>query len=79
MHGRFTDRDKAAVHVGAAPKRVLVSAPAKGADATFVIGVNDETYDPAKHSVVSIASCTTNCLAPVAAVLDQAFGIEQGS
>ena len=76
--GRFTDRDKAAVHVGAGAKRVLVSAPAKGADATFVIGVNDETYDPAKHSVVSIASCTTNCLAPVAAVLDQAFGIEHG-
>jgi glyceraldehyde 3-phosphate dehydrogenase (phosphorylating) len=76
--GRFTDRDKAAVHVAAGAKRVLVSAPAKGADATFVIGVNDDTYDPAKHSVVSIASCTTNCLAPVAAVLDQAFGIEHG-
>ncbi|HEU5311879.1 MAG TPA: type I glyceraldehyde-3-phosphate dehydrogenase, partial [Candidatus Eisenbacteria bacterium] len=76
--GKFTERDKAAVHLGAGARRVLVSAPAKGADATFVMGVNDETFDPAKHSVVSIASCTTNCLAPVAAVLDQAFGIERG-
>jgi glyceraldehyde 3-phosphate dehydrogenase len=76
--GRFTERDKAAVHLGAGARRVLVSAPAKGADATFVMGVNDESYDPAKHTVVSIASCTTNCLAPVAAVLDKAFGIEHG-
>jgi glyceraldehyde 3-phosphate dehydrogenase len=76
--GRFTERDKAAVHLSAGAHRVLVSAPAKGADATFVMGVNDETYDPAKHEVVSIASCTTNCLAPVAAVLDQNFGIERG-
>ena len=76
--GKFTERDKAAVHLGAGCRRVLVSAPAKGADATFVMGVNDETYDPAKHTVVSIASCTTNCLAPVAAVLDKAFGIEHG-
>jgi glyceraldehyde 3-phosphate dehydrogenase len=57
---------------------VLVSAPAQGADATFVMGVNDSTYDPAKHTVVSIASCTTNCLAPVADVLDKTFGIERG-
>jgi len=76
--GKFTDRDKAALHLQAGAKRVLVSAPAKGADATFVIGVNDKTYDPAKHHVVSIASCTTNCLAPVASVLDEAFGIERG-
>ncbi|HET9251018.1 MAG TPA: type I glyceraldehyde-3-phosphate dehydrogenase [Candidatus Eisenbacteria bacterium] len=76
--GKFTDRDKAAVHLGAGARRVLVSAPAKGADATFVMGVNDESYDPAKHTVVSIASCTTNGLAPVAAVLDQTFGIEHG-
>jgi glyceraldehyde 3-phosphate dehydrogenase len=76
--GKFTERDKAAIHLSAGARRVLVSAPAKGADATFVIGVNDETYDPAKHTVVSIASCTTNCLAPVAAVLDKAFGIEHG-
>jgi glyceraldehyde 3-phosphate dehydrogenase len=76
--GKFTERDKAAIHLSAGARRVLVSAPAKGADAPFVIGVNDETYDPAKHTVVSIASCTTNCLAPVAAVLDKAFGIEHG-
>jgi glyceraldehyde 3-phosphate dehydrogenase len=76
--GKFTDRDKASCHLAAGARRVLVSAPAKGADATFVIGVNDSTYDPAKHTVVSIASCTTNCLAPVAAVLDKAFGIERG-
>jgi glyceraldehyde 3-phosphate dehydrogenase len=76
--GKFTDRDKAAVHLEAGAKRVLVSAPAKGADATFVMGVNEKTFDPAKHTVVSIASCTTNCLAPVLAVLDESFGIERG-
>jgi glyceraldehyde 3-phosphate dehydrogenase len=76
--GKFTDRDKAAVHLGAGAKRVLVSAPAKGADATFVIGVNEGSFDPAKHQVVSIASCTTNCLAPVASVLEKTFGIERG-
>jgi glyceraldehyde 3-phosphate dehydrogenase len=76
--GKFTDRDKAAVHLSAGAKRVLVSAPSKGADATFVMGVNDRAYDPAKHTVVSIASCTTNCLAPVASVLDESFGIERG-
>jgi glyceraldehyde 3-phosphate dehydrogenase len=76
--GRFTDRDKAAVHLGAGARRVLVSAPSKGADATFVMGVNDKTFDPAKHQVVSIASCTTNCLAPVLSVLDESFGIERG-
>ena len=76
--GHFTDRDKAAAHLQAGAKRVLVSAPSKGADATFVIGVNEKTFDPAKHQVVSIASCTTNCLAPVLAVLDESFGIERG-
>ena len=76
--GRFTERDKAAAHLHAGAKRVLVSAPAKGADATFVIGVNEETFDPGRHQVVSIASCTTNCLAPVLWVLDGAFGIERG-
>ena len=76
--GKFTDRDKAAIHLGAGAKKVLVSAPAKGADATFVIGVNENTFDPAKHQIVSIASCTTNCLAPVVSVLDRAFGIERG-
>ena len=76
--GKFTERDKAAIHLGAGARRVLVSAPAKGADATFVIGVNETTFDPAKHQIVSIASCTTNCLAPVLSVLDRAFGIERG-
>jgi glyceraldehyde 3-phosphate dehydrogenase len=76
--GKFTDREKAAVHLTAGAKRVLVSAPSKGADATFVIGVNDKTFDPAKHQVVSIASCTTNCLAPILSVMDDAFGIERG-
>jgi len=76
--GRFTERDKAAAHLAAGAKRVLVSAPSKGADATFVIGVNEHTFDPAKHHVVSIASCTTNCLAPVLSVIDGTFGIERG-
>jgi len=76
--GKFTERDKAAIHLGAGARRVLVSAPAKGADATFVIGVNEKTFDPAKHQIVSIASCTTHCLAPVLSVLDRAFGIERG-
>jgi glyceraldehyde 3-phosphate dehydrogenase len=76
--GRFTDREKAAAHLDAGAKRVLVSAPSKGADATFVIGVNEKTFDPSKHHVVSIASCTTNCLAPVLSVLDASFGIERG-
>ncbi len=76
--GKFTEREKAAAHLASGAKRVLVSAPGKGADATFVMGVNDKTFDPAKHTVVSIASCTTNCLAPVAAILDETFGIERG-
>ncbi len=76
--GKFTEREKAAIHLQAGAKRVLVSAPAKGADATFVIGVNDKTFDPGRHTIVSIASCTTNCLAPVASVLDETFGIERG-
>jgi glyceraldehyde 3-phosphate dehydrogenase (phosphorylating) len=76
--GKFTDRDKAAVHLSAGARRVLVSAPSKGADATFVMGVNDKAFDPAKHQVVSIASCTTNCLAPVLSVIDESFGLERG-
>ena len=76
--GRFTDREKAAVHLEAGAKAVLVSAPAKGADLTFVFGVNDHLFDKAKHQVFSIGSCTTNCLAPVAKVLDDAFGIDHG-
>src|SRR5262249_36597096 len=76
--GRFTERDKAAVHLDTGARSVLVSAPAKGADLTFVMGVNDHLFDPAKHKVFSIGSCTTNCLAPVAKVLDDRFGIESG-
>jgi glyceraldehyde 3-phosphate dehydrogenase len=76
--GRFTDRDKAAVHLDAGAKAVLVSAPAKGADLTFVMGVNDHLFDRAKHKVFSIGSCTTNCLAPVVKVLEDSFGIEHG-
>jgi glyceraldehyde-3-phosphate dehydrogenase type I len=76
--GVFTDADKAGGHIKAGAKKVLISAPAKGEDATIVLGVNDDIYDPAKHNIVSNASCTTNCLAPVAKVLDEAFGIEMG-
>jgi glyceraldehyde 3-phosphate dehydrogenase len=76
--GRFTARDRAAGHLDAGAPRVVVSAPSKGADATFVLGVNDEQFDPARHVVVSNASCTTNCLAVLAKVLDDAFGIEEG-
>jgi glyceraldehyde 3-phosphate dehydrogenase len=76
--GRFTDRDGAAQHLAAGARGVLVSAPAKGADLTFVIGVNDKSFDKSKHTVISIGSCTTNCLAPVAKVLNDSFGIEHG-
>lgn len=76
--GRFTDATKAKAHLDAGAKKVLISAPAKNEDATFVIGVNHTDYDPAKHHIISNASCTTNCLAPVAKVLDEAFGIERG-
>ena len=76
--GIFTDRDKAAAHLEAGAPRVIISAPATGADATFVVGVNDDTFDPAKHTVVSNASCTTNCFVPMIKVLDDAFGVEQG-
>jgi glyceraldehyde 3-phosphate dehydrogenase len=76
--GIFATRDKAALHLQGGAKKVIISAPAKGdIDATFVLGVNEETYDPAKHHVVSNASCTTNCLAPAAKVLHDAFGIEK--
>ncbi len=77
--GFFTSRDKAELHItkGGA-KKVLISAPAKNPDATIVLGVNDDVYDPAKHFVVSNASCTTNCLAPMAKVLNDTFGIEAG-
>src|SRR5213078_1650391 len=76
--GIFTDRDKAAAHLDAGAPRVIISAPASGADATFVIGVNDGDFDPAAHSVVSNASCTTNCFVPMIKVLDDAFGVERG-
>jgi len=76
--GKFTDRDAAAAHLNAGARAVLVSAPAKAADLTFVIGVNDRLYDRARHAVVSIGSCTTNCLAPVAKVLNDSFEIEHG-
>jgi glyceraldehyde 3-phosphate dehydrogenase len=76
--GRFTDREGAAQHLAAGARGVLISAPAKNADLTFVIGVNQDRYDRSKHAVVSIGSCTTNCLAPVAQVLHEHFGIEHG-
>ena len=76
--GRFTKRDDAAVHLAAGARKVLVSAPATGDDLTIVMGVNDHLYDPAAHTVVSNASCTTNCLAPLATVLHDAVGIESG-
>lgn len=76
--GRFTERAQAARHLDQGARKVIVSAPAKDADLTVVIGVNDEDYDPARHHVVSNASCTTNCLAPVVKVLQDAFGVESG-
>ena len=76
--GIFTSRDKAALHLAGGAPRVIVSAPADGADATFVVGVNDHTFDPASHFVVSNASCTTNCFVPMVKVLDDAFGVEKG-
>jgi len=76
--GRFTAREAADAHLGAGAPRVVISAPARDVDATFVLGVNDDTFDPDRHIVVSNASCTTNCLAILAKVLDDAFGIDEG-
>jgi glyceraldehyde 3-phosphate dehydrogenase len=76
--GRFTSREGAAKHLEAGAERVIISAPATDPDVTIVLGVNEKSYDPAKHRVVSNASCTTNCLAPVAKVLHEEFGIESG-
>ena len=77
--GLFTDAEKAKGHITAGAKKVIISAPAKGEDVTIVQGVNDETYDPAKHHIISNASCTTNCLAPVVHVLlKEGFGIAEG-
>ncbi len=75
--GLFTDAEKAKAHITAGAKRVIISAPAKGEDITVVLGVNEKEYDPAKHFIISNASCTTNCLAPVAKVLEDTFGIEK--
>jgi glyceraldehyde 3-phosphate dehydrogenase len=76
--GIFTARDGAAKHIEAGAKKVIITAPAKGPDVTVVMGVNDEKYDPAKHQIISNASCTTNCLAPLAKVVHQKFGIKKG-
>jgi len=76
--GKFRTRDQAALHLKGGAKKVLISAPGKGVDATIVMGVNDGTYDPVRHEVISNASCTTNCVAPMAKVLHDAFGIERG-
>src|SRR5947208_7315414 len=76
--GLFTERDAAAKHLAAGAKRVVITAPAKKPDVTLVLGVNDDCYDPAKHQIISNASCTTNCLAPLAKVLHQTFGIKKG-
>jgi glyceraldehyde 3-phosphate dehydrogenase len=75
--GLFTKRDDAAKHLTAGAKKVIITAPAKGPDITVVLGVNDEKYDPAKHQIISNASCTTNCLAPLAKVLHERFGIKK--
>jgi len=76
--GRFTDRDNAAKHLAAGAKRVVISAPAKGEDITIVMGVNHQKYDPAKHQIISNASCTTNCLVPVVKVILDNFGFVHG-
>jgi glyceraldehyde 3-phosphate dehydrogenase len=76
--GFFTDADKASAHLKAGAKKVIISAPANGEDITIVLGVNEDTYDPAKHNVISNASCTTNCLATTVKVLHDRFGVERG-
>jgi glyceraldehyde 3-phosphate dehydrogenase len=76
--GLFTTRDAAAKHIAAGARKVIITAPAKGPDITVVLGVNDDKYDPAKHQIISNASCTTNCLAPLAKVIHQTFGIRKG-
>src|SRR6478672_90966 len=76
--GLFTNRDGAAKHIAAGAKKVVITAPAKGQDFSVVLGVNEEKYDPAKHHIISNASCTTNCLAPLAKVIHQNFGIKKG-
>src|SRR5437773_5052877 len=76
--GLFTKRDDAAKHIAAGAKKVVITAPAKGPDLTVVLGVNDDKYDPARHQIISNASCTTNCLAPLAKVVHQCFHIKKG-
>jgi glyceraldehyde 3-phosphate dehydrogenase len=76
--GRFTEAEKAKVHLHDSVKKVIISAPAKGEDLTLVLGVNDDAYDPAKHHILSNASCTTNCVAPVVKVLHDSFGVKRG-
>jgi glyceraldehyde 3-phosphate dehydrogenase len=76
--GLFTDAEKARAHLNAGARKVVISAPAKGEDVTIVLGVNDAAYDPARHHIISNASCTTNCLAPAAKVVHDAFGIQRG-
>jgi glyceraldehyde 3-phosphate dehydrogenase len=76
--GLFRDKESAAKHIAAGAKKVLISAPAKQPDGTFIIGVNDNKYDKSRHHIISIGSCTTNCLAPVVKVLLDSFGIEKG-
>ncbi|MCM8816728.1 MAG: type I glyceraldehyde-3-phosphate dehydrogenase [Candidatus Omnitrophica bacterium] len=76
--GLFTEAEKAKAHIDAGAKKVIITAPAKGEDVMIVIGVNDSMYDPAKHNIISNASCTTNCLAPMVKVLDDAFGVVKG-
>jgi glyceraldehyde 3-phosphate dehydrogenase len=76
--GLFTKREDADKHIAAGAEKVIISAPAKGEDITLVLGVNDDAYDPKSHNIISNASCTTNCVVPMAKVLDDAFGIEQG-
>jgi glyceraldehyde 3-phosphate dehydrogenase len=76
--GLFTNRDAAAKHLTAGAKKVIITAPAKGPDITMVLGVNEDKYDPSKHHILSNASCTTNCLAPVAKVIHECFGLRKG-
>ncbi|HEY0697098.1 MAG TPA: type I glyceraldehyde-3-phosphate dehydrogenase, partial [Micromonospora sp.] len=76
--GFFTDATKAKAHIDGGAKKVIISAPAKNEDVTVVMGVNQDQYDPARHTIISNASCTTNCLAPMAKVLQDTFGIERG-
>ncbi len=76
--GLFTNAEKASAHMQGGAKKVIISAPAKGEDLTVVLGVNEDTYDPKKHHVISNASCTTNCIAPVVKVLNDSFGVEKG-